>query len=532
MISGFLPLIFLYPETHYRFRKFPFSRYYKKEPEIIFDLPYKSKTGKFPVFLIVKDADLFPILLWEIKFSFMLEDGSSFVKTCMLQKTLCSKKHLDVFDFDFGDTKGFVTMMAEARFYKDGRLNSTINDNFGKYINGLEIYLNDDEELFDGFVQGDLHYHSDFTSDQVEFGAPVEAARLCAACLGLDFFAVTDHSYDLDDEPDNYLKNDPELKKFTEMKETCSDLSDEDIIIIPGEEVTVRNAKNKNVHILAYDAPFFEGSGDSAEKWFRTRSENSIGDVVAGAEENSLVMAAHPFTKVQWLEFLLVRRGIWSTEDITGNNITHIQILNGDYDGDFFRSMVNWVELLLKGHKIFITAGNDAHGNFNIFRQVKIPMFSLISASKQIFGKCRTVVFSGGGSKENLISSIKKGAVYITNGPHILLTVTDGSDVYDIGSDFHAENETIDAEFFVTSSVFSGPIKGIIIYRGSVNGFEEKILYKNQPVERTYVFNEKIEMANDGIDHYIRMEVFTSATHSNGKYYEHRAYSNPIWIRK
>lgn len=532
MISGFLPLIFLYPETHYRFSKFPFSKYYKPEPEIMIDLPYKSRTGEFPVFLIIKDADLFPVLVWEVKFTFLFESGEKYSKTFLLRKKFGSKLDFDTFDFDFNDKKGFVRVTADVRYYLNGKLISAVNDNLGKYFNELEIYLNDDEELFDGFIQGDLHYHSDFTSDQVEFGAPVEAARVCAACLGLDFFAVTDHSYDLDDEPDDYLKNDPELKKFSEMKTACDELSDEEVTIINGEEVTVRNAKNRNVHILAYDAPFFEGSGDSAENWLRTRSENSIGDVVEGAGGGSLVIAAHPFTKVPWLEYLLVRRGSWSVGDILDNNITHIQILNGDHDEDFFKSLVTWVELLLKGYKIFITAGNDAHGNFNIFRQVKVPMFSLISAHKQLFGKCRTVVFSDGGSKEKIMSSVKKGAVYITNGPHLLFSVTDGGNIYDIGSEFRAESENIEAEFFITSSAYSGPIKGIIIYRGFINGFEEKILYRNQPVDRIYTFNDKIELNSEGIDHYIRMEVYTSATHSNGKYYEHRAYSNPIWIRK
>ncbi|HXK48935.1 MAG TPA: CehA/McbA family metallohydrolase [Clostridiales bacterium] len=532
MTSGFLPLILLYPEIHYRFKKFPFSMYYKKQPEILFDLPYKSRTGKFPVFLIIKDADLFPVLIWEIKFTLMSEDGKPFIKTHLLQKKFSSRIDIQIFEFDMGETKGFVTMAAEARFYFGGQLSSATNDNLSKYINELEIYINDDEELFDGFIQGDLHYHSYFTSDQVEFGAPAEAARICAACLGLDFFALTDHSYDLDDEPDDYLKNDPELKKFSEMKTACGELSDDQVTVIPGEEVTVRNAKNRNVHILAYDAPFFHGSGDSAEKWFSTRSENSIGDVVSGAGEGSLVIAAHPFTKVPWLEYLFVRRGKWSIEDITGNDITHIQILNGDFDEDFFKSIAAWVGLLLKGHRIFITAGNDAHGNFNIFRQVKIPMFSLISAHKQLFGKCRTVVFSESGSQEDIINSVKKGAVYITDGPHILFTVTDGGNIYDIGSEFKAVNEKLEAEFFITSSAYSGPIKGIVIYRGSIRGFEEKILYKNQLVERTYTFNDKIEMINDGIDHYIRIEVYTSVTHANGKYYEHRAYSNPVWIKK
>ncbi len=532
MISGFLPLILLYPETHYRFRYFSFSKYFKKEPEIIIDMPYKSLTGKFPVFLIIKDSDLFPVLVWEIRFSFLFEDGSTYVKTNLMEKEYNSGLDFEVFNFDFSEKHGFVNLRAEIFYYAGQKRHSAVNDNLKDITTELEIFINDDEEFFDNYLQGDLHFHSQYTSDQVEFGAPAEAAKLCAECLGLNFFALTDHSYDLDDEPENYLKQDPELKKFEEMRSVCDELTDENIIVLPGEEITVRNGKNRNVHLLVYDENFFYGSGDGAENWLNTKSENSISDIVSNTGENSLVIAAHPFNKTPPLEYLLVRRGLWSTEDVLDNSITHLQILNGDFDENFFKSLMIWVQMLLKGHRIFITAGNDAHGNFNIFRQVKIPMLKLTTEHKQIFGKCRTAVYSESTDKISLLKSIRSGNMYITNGPHIMFTVNDGGKTHETGSSFKPESDNLEAEFFVNSSTYSGPVKGVVVYRGSINAFDEKIIYEKQLVESLYSFSDKIDMVNDKIDHYLRIEVFTSAVHGNGKHYEHRAYSNPIWIVK
>lgn len=532
MLTGFLPIILLYPEIHYRFRYFKYSKYYQEEPEILIDVPYKTLNNKVPVYLIIKDSDIFPVMLWSVKFHFMFEDGSVFIKTFIIDEKISAKMYYKEFEFAFEDKKGFIGVSAEINTYIKGALRRIVNDNFKGINSGFEVYIDDDEELFDNYIQGDLHYHSEFTSDQVEFGAPVLATKSCAKALGLDFFALTDHSYDLDDEPDDYLKNDPELKKFVEMKRACKDASDENITILPGEEITVRNGKNRNVHLIAYDDEFFYGKGDSAEEWFKTRSENSISDVMRSVKPSTITVAAHPFNKIPKLEYFLVKRGVWSTEDILDNKITHLQILNGDYDDNFFAGLNNWISLLLRGEKIFITAGNDAHGNFNVFRQVKMPMFELTSENKQIFGKCRTVIYSHSKSKIDIFAGIKSGNMYITNGPHFILNVRDGDKIYDIGSTFKVESGELEAEFFINSSKYSGSIKAIVLYRGFINSTEEKILWKQEIVDDIYSFNEKIQLPVEKMDFYIRLQVFTSSTHGNGKMLQHRAYSNPIWIKK
>ena len=62
----YLPVIFLYAELHFRF-KWGSSRYYQKEPEILADVPIRIEPKKdIPILLIIKDAHLFPVILYEV----------------------------------------------------------------------------------------------------------------------------------------------------------------------------------------------------------------------------------------------------------------------------------------------------------------------------------------------------------------------------------------------------------------------------------------------------------------------------------
>ena len=63
--------ILAYAEIHFRFPFLP-SRLYQKEPEIIFDLPFRAKLNDaVPLFLFVKDAHRFPVKLIELHLEVM-----------------------------------------------------------------------------------------------------------------------------------------------------------------------------------------------------------------------------------------------------------------------------------------------------------------------------------------------------------------------------------------------------------------------------------------------------------------------------
>ena len=62
-LEQILPFIFLYTEIHHRF-KYIGSKYYKKEPEIIVDIPHRIEPNHdIPLLVLVKDSPDFPIRL-------------------------------------------------------------------------------------------------------------------------------------------------------------------------------------------------------------------------------------------------------------------------------------------------------------------------------------------------------------------------------------------------------------------------------------------------------------------------------------
>ena len=155
-----LPLIALYPEIHYRFKFFPFSLYFKKEPEILIDLPYKTINKNLPLFILIKDADKFPIRVHAVKFSFYFENGTHFAKTYLIKRDLNEKFYCRSFHFEFEDIKGVANVEAEIQVTINGQQKIYVNDNFNKVNTELKVYIDDNEELFEGFIQGDMHYHS------------------------------------------------------------------------------------------------------------------------------------------------------------------------------------------------------------------------------------------------------------------------------------------------------------------------------------------------------------------------------------
>jgi len=291
--------------------------------------------------------------------------------------------------------------------------------------------------------------------------------------MGLNFIGVTDHSYDIDDEPDNYLKNDPDLKKWKDLlKETAEINSDPDPAqaeIIPGQEITVRNCRGKNIHFLLFGGDkFFPGSGDSAEKWFRTRSEHSIREIIAAKPPGSLVVAAHPFEPVPLLQKILLGRDVWHDEDFSGE-IRHAQIANGLDYVNVEKSILLWRSLLQKGKFINLAAGTDAHGNFNRYRQVYLPMWSLLENHKHTLGRHFTGVLTSENS--DILSDLAKGAAYISDGPGIDLTV-DG--VKPGGSSQAGE---LKVNLLAVSGRETGVLKKIsLIYSAGAGEWKEKII--------------------------------------------------------
>jgi hypothetical protein len=539
--SPFLPLslipVWLYAEIHYRFKFIP-SRLFYRQPEIIADAPHRIAPGKpLPILLLVKDANRFPIELQSVTASIQADARPPKITLHESPETIDSPLWWRIFPIDIpAERRGqFAQVNIEISYRCGGRQFRCYNDNHIATSHApLRVYFASAPlPTLPGFVHGELHCHTDATSDQVEFGAPVEAMVELAKAQGLNFFAATDHSYDLDDLPDNYLKNDPALRKWHDLHERikrCNE-QNQDFVIIPGEEVSAGNARRRNVHFLIFNSrKFFPGSGDSAERWFRTEPEMSVTEILDQLDNEALAFAAHPEVPTPFLEWLLLRRGQWQWPDYQHPRLNGLQIWNGSLEG-MEESWARWRELLLAGKKVFIIAGDDAHGNFNRFRQVGIPHLRMREHHWHLFGRTRTAArVDGQLSLPALTSALQKGRACITTGPLVdLQIVCESGKCARLG-----ETVTEPIRSFAVhakSSPEFGKLLRIVVWLGDLQERRERVLFETEFFAEPFSFAHTQSLNLSVGQFYLRGEM-----HSAGSAFlpEQRlpcqGLTNPIWV--
>jgi len=401
------------------------------------------------------------------------------------------------------------------------------NDNYSTLSNGnFKTYI-DSEPLPSPaeWIWGDLHSHSSWTEDQVEFGIPAENISTLAKPMGISFCALTDHSYDLDDLPDYWTKNDSELKKWKKSRKQIKLLNNniDNFLIIPGEEVSVDNGLGKNVHMAVLNSSkFYFGNGDGFEKLISKASINHYARILDNLPKDSMAFAAHPQAKPPILQKFFIKRGVWNQWD-SHQKLSGYQIMNGSLKEDFINGKKKWIQQILKGKKKYIYAGNDSHGNFNRFRQVKLPMWKLHERNYQIFGEHLTAVKSTiTRGVENLLDDIKNGQVIISNGPFVNFTIHDDSNHKALIGE---ELLSIPTKSNITSisTKFFGILKNVKIILGDIDKRQE-IVYHNISISGHSRKTLSVQLNNLPDRGYFRVEVFTQK--------DKFALSNPIWYSK
>jgi hypothetical protein len=539
--SPFLPLIslWLYAEIHYRFKFIP-SRLFYRRPEIIADAPHRIDPKQtLPILLLIKEANRFPIDLLSVLASIRLDNPPHVLRFTLYESNdaITSPFWWKTFYLDVpGNWRGKVAQVNISVVYRcGGREYRCENDNHvGTSHAPLRVYFAAEPlPSLAGFVHGELHCHTDATSDQVEFGAPVETMVELAKAQGLSFFAATDHSYDLDDLPDDYLKNDPELRKWRSLQERikrCNE-QNQNFVILPGEEVSAGNSRRRNVHFLIFNSKqFFPGSGDSAERWLRTAPEMSIDEILAQLDGEALAFAAHPEVPTPFLEWILLRRGRWQWPDYQHPRLNGLQIWNGSLEG-MAEGTARWRELLLAGKKSFITAGNDAHGNFNRFRQVGLPHLKMREHHWHLFGRTRTAALLDGQlSLSSLLFALKNGRACITTGPVLdLQIICENGRIARLGETITEKVKSVILQ--ARSSAEFGKLKQITVWLGDLQERRERVLFEIDSFAESFSLSHSQPLDLPAGQFYLRGEA-----HSAGSEFlpEQRlpcqGLTNPIWI--
>ena len=537
-LTGGLIGVLGYAETHFRIPGMP-SRIYKNHPEIILDLPYRALHAKqVPLFLILKDADRFPvnIINANVFVQSLDSDDEPQAETIEINTIVRNNYHDRIFWLpkSLFPTPGRYEVFVSLTYRTaDGKVFQIQQDNYaGKKLPFL-IYISDTPlPKLPDLHWGDIHIHSNYTDDVVEFGASISASATCAQSVGLSFMAITDHSFDFDY---SISENCPSSQKWqnylAEIEKVQKDFPN--LTILSGEEVSIGNHRGQNIHCLVLgNRHFYPGEGDGANPLFRNRPTMKLPEFVQTVQEkdpSALIIAAHPFDKPPLSQKFLLNRGNWKTKDLSDPNLTGWQLLNGRQDKHFHRGMQFWVKRLLKGEKIGIFSGTDAHGNFNLFRQIKLPMLSMIVNRQQLLGQTKTGIFSPQHpSEESVLRSLRRRNCIISTGPAAVVTIDVDGQTYLPGDEIRLKSsQSPKIHVRAVSTLEFGEFSAVVLSYGRKSQRKEQ-MQSLSTASSQYEFSATVPFPEDISEGYLRLTVSTRNQHNQHFF----CYTNPIWINQ
>ena len=432
-----------YAETHFKF-KLPWSLLYKPWPEIIFDAPFQFVPGVEPMlWIVVRDADHFPTTLKNAEIVLK----SAVDECCGTYFENAREQNSQLQDAQPQDSQTQNAQQSGIVIHKD--LNIEVHEQMkfipialgkipaGTYEAHCKLtverngktqtferwnlprlkpvplrfkVLNEELPIAPGYAAGEMHCHTHYSADHVEYGATPEVLQQAAKAVGLDFVSCTDHAYDFAFTQEDFTKEaESPVPRFQKLRDEIAALPTTDEngnrlpLLIAGEEVSAGNSKGENVHMTVLGPEgYLPGLGDCGRYWLENRPTRSIKQILNMTEAHCF--AAHPFQQMGLLEKFVFRRGYWKPEDLNipneradkGTKKTHsirgLQFWNGIRDEGFKLGREFWINELGKGNYLLPIGGNDAHGDLNSMTAISLPLISLKHTRAHIFGNVRTVV--------------------------------------------------------------------------------------------------------------------------------------------
>ena len=509
------PSLALYAETHFRLLGFLPSLLFRKEPEIVFDVPRRcGPAGDLPVMLMMNDIDRFPAELVSVtivvsrkaKDPVVEKIGSpaSFLVTHPLQK------QAGVYLFRvprrlLGSGPAFINCKAELSAGK--RRWTVLNDNFYASSKLPFSCFISDEQLpgADECSYGDLHIHSQYSQSPVEFGPPVSVIDSITDSCGLDFFSVTDHSYDLSCSLNDYRSTDESLSRWKSFSYEDFSASSLDRILVPGEEVSCLNSKGKIIHLCAMGIrDFIPGSADGARK--NPLSTLTLQQVIENIHgQGGLAVAAHPGSSFGYLQGIILGRGAWGENDMA-QGIDALQAVNNGFGRSWNRSKSLWIRELLKGHRLPLVAGNDSHGDFNRYRYISTPFFSVSENFNRYLSYCKTGIYSKVHSRDAAICAIRRGETFVTNGPFLCLS-SSNSISSNVVSSARIDSKPDAVTAIIKSSYEFGYPSFLQVFSGKLGDSKESLVFTEGYKEKSYSLCSKVLLERINVPGYIRAEL-------------------------
>lgn len=414
-----------YAESHFKF-KLPWSFLYRPWPEIIVDAPFQVVPTEEPtIWVVVRDGDRFPTKLKEIEIQIESAKDCGRSLTQKISLNIEVKNSFTFFPISLGTLPpGSYKVTPKIQAERNGILKTFSRWNLPGlkpkplYIQVLEKEL----PKAPGFLYGEMHCHTYYSVDHVEYGASPAVMQQAAKSIGLDFVNFTDHAYDFAFAKEDYTKEaESPISRFQELQDEIRNLPSLPLLMA-GEEVSVGNSKGENVHMTVLGQEcFLPGLGDCGRYWLANKPTRPIAQILNLA--GGPCFAAHPWQQMSALERFVFRRGFWHSEDLhlsSKNPIRGIQFWNGLRDEGFHLGRNWWIRELGKGNYLLPIGGNDAHGDLNDTTSVSIPLFKLRHTRDHVFGQVRTAIFcQDTPTQENLKKAFLGDNCFITDGPSL-----------------------------------------------------------------------------------------------------------------
>ncbi len=487
---------------------------------------------------------------------------------------------------NLGYTAGDAIQLKVSVYYKDNIFNYTEN----RY---LRVHVGNGRFPWPAsWYGGDSHYHTMYTNNTVEFGAPLPAVKLTAMTMGLDWLTVTDHSCDLDETGDGTFSYATHHWEYTIQSPSgietvyrdvfsygsswgsigadISDLDSPDFRAYRGVEINLASVDGdtweKTLHCLFYNPDYISSplSGAFGEQPVRPPLPDGLDQLAA----EGFAYAAHPLYDLAgvngtvWvdedLDTALVRekfRGLeaFNTRETRQSGDANNPWANFDagtppdnpYPNELLAGVALWDQLLVADiasgapRKVFFSGGSDAHGDFNYAAYSNILSSY---ATDNAMGKVQTVVHVPGGygsgnlpPASEIMAAFRAGRSVITDGPfmEIGLDRDDDGDWYEAGDVMIAGDGIADPSDALPLKIrwASLPEFGPITTVQLVAGDE---------FATTTLMSFNPNTSGQGYGGYTTVDLGTFGF--DGSYYfrgelltddgdaGHRAYTNPIWI--
>lgn len=530
-----IPFLAAYAETHFRFFPLFPSVLYKREPEIVFDLPRRLNPGQdLPISLLTNDIHRFPIEpdIVSVTISERSHKPLLFKFNDLQQFEIDHplKKQLRAFVMTISREKlpeGEFFVNATVTYRKGRSVKTVLNDNFFASSKLPFTCYNSSNPLpcSDLCIYGDLHMHSMYSQSHVEFGPPLRVIDLMASASGLSFAGITDHSYDLACSISDYLKQDQSLTRWKSLSE---DFKERFITtMLQGEEITCLNSRNQAVHLGAlglreYIPGAIDGGRRKSRELFKQLTISQAVDEVH--RQGGICFAAHPGARSGLLQQIFLHRGIWSIKDCE-TDLDAFQAYNSGYYGSWDRGKELWIKMLQSGRRIPLLAGNDAHGDFNRYRAIAAPFLRIYENSERFMGCGKTGLYTTESSEASIINCIRNGKTFVSTGPYISINYSSLPGSHAISSR-NIDSSTRELYVHAVSNPEFGQLIEIKVLACSAGSTSERVIFSRSCQPGTYEFNESFSVQDSYKPGYIRTEVT-----SKGNPLHRQAFSSPCFLQ-